>query len=268
MQRTQRTESTPPFRPRTGASKGSFALLFAAAALFCGAAGCARTARPPARGRPSGPSPGRGIGPQGRRREFGDLFSGIDQMIQNFSGKSPGYYARQTLSESPDARDAGIEGLVEKKFGKGPPYTERYKDLAENDTDYLVRATALRALNRSRDKTATPLFVKALGDPNAKVRLEACKALVNLPDPAASEPLLNLMNKPDEDKDVRIAAADALRHYKKLEVARGLVSMLGERDFGVAFQARKSLKRLTGRDLRYDETAWLEFITGPEKPFG
>ena len=39
-----------------------------------------------------------------------------------------------------------------------------------------------------------------------------------------------------ESKDVRIAAADALRQYRTLDVARVLVTYLNETDFGVAWQ--------------------------------
>ena len=80
--------------------------------------------------------------------------------------------------------------------------------------------------------------------------------------------LVKILNRVEEDKDVRMAAADALRHYKTLEVARTLVLLLSDRDFGIAWTAHHSLKALTGRDLRYDESAWLEYLTGPEKPFG
>ena len=100
------------------------------------------------------------------------------------------------------------------------------------------------------------------------MRLEAAKALANLPDPAAADPLVKLVSNADEDRDVRVAAAQALNHYKKLEVARALTSRLNERDFSVAWQARRSLRRLTGKDFRYNEAAWLEYIAGPEKPFG
>jgi hypothetical protein len=80
--------------------------------------------------------------------------------------------------------------------------------------------------------------------------------------------LVRVVSNPEEDKDVRIAAAGALRHYKSLEVARALIPRLGEGDFGIAWKARRSLRAITGKDLRYDEAAWLAYITGPDKPFG
>ncbi|MGK4277532.1 hypothetical protein, partial [Escherichia coli] len=53
----------------------------------------------------------------------------------------------------------------------------------------------------------------------------------------------------DENRDVRIAAADALRHYKTLEVSRALVTMLDQREFGVSWQCRQSLQVLTSKDF-------------------
>ena len=72
----------------------------------------------------------------------------------------------------------------------------------------------------------------------------------------------------DEDQDVRIAAADALRHYRTLDVARTLVNQLGDRQFGVAWQANRSLIAITGQDFEYDQVQWLQYLTGPDKPFG
>jgi HEAT repeat protein len=169
---------------------------------------------------------------------------------------------------SADARRRGINKLVERPFGRKDPYTKRYAEIAQDDRDFLVRATAIRALNRSRYKPATPVFISALRDSNPLVRLEAAKALANIPDPDATAQLVKTVNDAGEDVDVRIAAAEALKHYRDPEVARSLIAQLQTREFGVAWQARQSLRKLTGRDLRYDEAAWQALLTGPQKPFG
>ena len=167
----------------------------------------------------------------------------------------------------PDERRVGINKLADRGFGRREPYTDRYMQVAQYDSDYLVRATAIRALNRSREQRAAPVFVKALEDSSPLVRQEAAKALANVPDPNAVAPLSRLVANPQEPRDVRIAAADALKHYRALDAARALVDTLDSRDFGVAWQSRRSLVRLTGRDLKYDEGQWLQFLTGPERPF-
>ena len=167
-----------------------------------------------------------------------------------------------------DARRRGINDLVRWDFAQDGPYVKRYRQIATGDPDPLVRATAIRALNRARDAGARTIFIEALRDASAEVRLEAAKALGNLPDSGAAGPLIRLVANPEEDRDVRIAAAAALRHYKSLEVARALIPRLSEHDFAIAWQSRRSLRSITGRDMRYDEAAWLAYITGPDKPFG
>jgi hypothetical protein len=167
----------------------------------------------------------------------------------------------------PDERRVGINRLVDRNFGRREPYTDRYMQVAQYDSDYLVRATAIRALNRSREQRATPVFIKALEDASPLVRQEAAKALANVPDPAAAAPLARLVANPQESRDMRIAAADALKHYRTIDVGRALAGTLTSRDFGVAWQSRRSLIRLTGRDLKYDEAQWLQFLTGPDRPF-
>jgi len=169
---------------------------------------------------------------------------------------------------SADQRREGMIFLVDHEYGHHPPYTTRYQQIALSDTDPLVRAMAVRSLNISRDKTATGVFIKSLSDKSPLVRLEGAKALYRVPDPASVDKLLALATSNEETKDVRIAAAEALQHYKRLDVGRTLVGLLNQRDFGIAWQARRTLKRLTGKDLNYDESAWLNFITGPSKPLG
>ena len=79
--------------------------------------------------------------------------------------------------------------------------------------------------------------------------------------------LMKLLADDKQPRDVRIACADALREYKQSDVAQSLIRVLSDRDFGVAWQARRSLNLMTANDFRYDQTAWLKYLTGTEKPF-
>lgn len=197
------------------------------------------------------------------------LFALPHQMLAFAGGDNAARAVRLMQNErSADARRRGINDLLRWDFAQNGPYVKRYRQIARDDADPSVRATAIRALSRCRDPEARPTFIEALGDSSERVRLEAAKALVNLPDPAAAEPLVRIVSDANEDRDVRIAAAEALNHYRKIEVARALTSRLNERDFSVAWHARRSLRRLTGKDFRFDEAAWLEYIAGPDKPFG
>jgi HEAT repeat protein len=174
---------------------------------------------------------------------------------------------------SADARRAGMAYLVTHVDAcRVPPYSTHYQHLAKTDPDYIVRAMAIRALNICRDPSATPIFIAGLGDDNEPVRLESAKALANVPDPAAAEPLIRVAQGQRravvngnpmvvaEDRDVRIAAADALRRCPTLDVERTLVGFLDDPEFAVAWQSRQSLIALTGQDLGYDEVAWLRLL--------
>ena len=203
---------------------------------------------------------------------FGFVLTGCGAMHhvgEVMSGNTADVAVRKiTESPRPDDRREGMLYLTDHDYGLKEPYTKFYRDIAEKDPDPLVRATALRSLNRARDKQATPLFIKALSDPSPLVRLEGAKALYRVPDPAAADKLLAMAMSAEENKDVRIAAAEALQYYRRIDIGRQLVSLLNQRDFGIAWQARRTLKRLTGKDLNYDEAAWLQYITGPSKPLG
>ena len=190
-------------------------------------------------------------------------------VIDYFSGNTPiRAVARMEDRYFPDERRQGINRLADRDFGRRPPYTDRYAHIAQYDSDYLVRATAIRALNRARANEHTAVFVKALGDSSPLVRQEAAKALANMPDPDAVAGLVQLVNNTEEARDVRIAAADALKHYRRVDVARALAATLRGRDFGVSWQSRRSLIAMTGQDLRYDESKWLEYLSGSQSPFG
>ena len=211
---------------------------------------------------------------------FAYPFTQLAAAIDRYNGNTPIKAARAMDNpDYPDARIQGINDLVNQyEFAHHPPYTIRYAELAEKDPDYLVRATAIRALNISHDKTATPIFIAALEDTNEPIRLEACKALNNIPDERAIPALLRRLDghretivdghpqDAEEDADVRIAAAQALRRYPKLEVATALVSYLNERNFAVAWQSHRSLEQMTNADWDYDEAAWLRYLSGPKKP--
>jgi hypothetical protein len=214
-------------------------------------------------------------------RAIGDglaqLFAIPADAIKKARGDTPKRDVQQMEDKaSADNRRNGMNRLLEYPFSHQRPYTKVYESMAAIDDDYTVRAAALRACNRSRDRSATPLFIKGLseqGDGEKRqgammIRLESAKGLANLPDPNAVPALTAVVNNPDENRDVRIAATDALKDYRTLEVARVLSGLLNDPDFGVAWQAHRSLIYLTHKDFGYDQGAWLGYVVGPQKPFG
>jgi hypothetical protein len=182
--------------------------------------------------------------------------------------------AKDMLDPSyPDRRRNAVVYLSKRDFGRQDPYVKYYAEMARTDDDHTVRAMAIRAMNRARRKNVTSLYLQSLEDSQPLVRLEAAKALANLPDEAAIPALIKHLKghievlrkgkveADDETTDVRVACADALRSFRTSEVAQALVGVLRDRDFAVCWQARVSLKLLTGKDFRYDQAAWLDYLT-------
>jgi hypothetical protein len=201
------------------------------------------------------------------KRTGSRLLGGLSESVARLWGETPIKAVRMMENQdSADERRKGIYALMTREFAQQEPYTRRYRQIAQSDRDPTVRAAAIRASNASRDKAAVPVFIAALADKSDMVRLQAAKALSNIPDETAAEPLSRVLGNQAETRDVRIAAAEALRHYRKLDVGRVLAGTVGGRDFSIAWQSRCSLRILTGRDLGYDERAWLEYLAGPDKP--
>ena len=202
------------------------------------------------------------------RMVIGAIAEGISQIHDLATGHTFLSEAKKLYESNADHRRAGIIYLSDRSPGRNDPYLRQYNIMARTDPDPMVRSMAVRALNRARDKRAVPVFVAALEERNEAVRLEGAKALANNPDPSAITPLIRHLDNGEENVDVRVACADALRLYRTPEVAQALVRALRERNFGIAWQARQSLQLMTGKDFRYDTAAWLTHLSGTNKPFG
>jgi len=195
------------------------------------------------------------------------IWQGMEWTWNYSTDHRPSKYAKQLFDQNPDIRRDAIYALSDYRFGRQEPYTKYYAHMAGDDADPTVRAAALRALNRSRAAQFIDTYVAGLSDSSPWVRLEAAKALANIPSDKAVPGLTKLLADENQTRDIRVACADALRAYHQSDVAQALIRVVGDRDFGVAWQARRSLNLMTGKDYRYDATAWLEYLTRTEKPF-
>lgn len=199
----------------------------------------------------------------------GAIWEGITRIYNWMIGDTPFEAAKALLDPTfPDRRRQAVMYLSKHEWGRKEPYVSYYEQMAKADDERLVKAIAIRALNRSRDRKATAIYIQLLENPSDLVRLEAAKALANMPDPASVDALTRHLQNPEENVDVRVACADALRNYHTIEVGRVLVGVLKDRQFGISWQARRSLMLMTGKDYRYNQTAWLDHLTGNERPFG
>jgi len=216
--------------------------------------------------------------------DFGEfLFWRLPKQLFNYYlGETPGRYAQMMEDDkSADQRRTGVLRLVtDYDFARKDPYTKRYWQIAQGDPSQLVRVAAVRALNRSRQPSVTPIAIAYMEEPNPNLRLEAAKALANIPDPKSIPaltrhlaPAYDVRNEfgriesQPENRDVRVACADALRSFPTKDVAKSLIDSLNEKEFEVSWQARKSLTLMTGHDFRYDQAKWREYML-TDNPFG
>jgi hypothetical protein len=181
----------------------------------------------------------------------------------DYIGNDNGAYAARKMenAQSPDDRREGMLRLVDFSYARAGIYLKGYAIYTRESEDFTVRAAAIRALNRSRAKGYTALFMRALNDDQALVRLEAADALSNIPDPDAVPLLVIHLGPAETDADVRVACADALRNFHTAEAMHALINELDDLNFGISWQARQSLELLTGQDYRYDAKAWLNYLS-------
>ncbi|MED5369901.1 MAG: HEAT repeat domain-containing protein [Myxococcota bacterium] len=114
---------------------------------------------------------------------------------------------RRMGDPDPIERDAAFDAVLFDRGEALPDLVSAYKVFAK---DTLRRFYAVQLMGFSGDKRAIPPLMKALDDPEAAVRAEACRSLEDL---RAKDALPALRARLDDmDAEVRIAAREALAH--------------------------------------------------------
>ncbi|MFW6146226.1 MAG: HEAT repeat domain-containing protein [Planctomycetota bacterium] len=167
--------------------------------------------------------------------------------------------------EDPDLRRQGIAAMTEARGWDAEPYLKAYATLA-GDPDPLVRGAALGALGRAGASDYLDVVVGGLDDRHRRVRLDAAEALETLHGDAAVEPLRRCVTEA-EDADLRARCARALRHYRTRPVLDTLVAALNDEAFAVRYEARCSLRAMTGEDAAYSASAWRRLLADRDDPF-
>lgn len=174
-----------------------------------------------------------------------------------------------------DARARGTMLLANGYFGGEDPYHALYLQGA-GDEDPNVRAAALRGLSLHGQPEDAPVLAAALEDPNARVRLEAARALQRVHNPETIDALILASRRPiagsaertgEAEPTIRTEAAHALGQYAEPRVIQPLISALDDRFLAVNEAARRSLRTLTGQDFGFDRKGWLEWYGATDAPF-
>jgi HEAT repeat protein len=115
-----------------------------------------------------------------------------------------------------------------------------------NSPEPLKRAygAALLAEVPERKDTILPVLLDVLQDGNHLVRSEAAESLGKLGSPEAVDPLIAIIRKPQEDRDVRARAAQALGRLQARQAVEPLVQALDDIVWRVRYQAVVALGRI------------------------
>ncbi len=185
-------------------------------------------------------------------------------------------------AEDADTRRAALAKVAgSKKYDRGWA-VKGYVTVALLDSDPQARCVAVRGLARTGAPEATDTALKLLNHreqpagvvrpPEAVVRWDAALALARLsaeaqvPEERRDEVRATLIKtlRLDDDRHVRGAAAQGLRHYAAVETVRALVDGLSDADFAVVHECEESLVFLTGTTHGCDALAWSEWVAANE----
>lgn len=186
--------------------------------------------------------------------------------MKKLSGPSPQELVAMAFDPNDsDRRREGAYQLSQKSWGRQEKYCKGYALLAREDADPTVRSAAVQALGRAKNQKFLVDVASALDDSQASVRLNAAMVLDEFYGDPALAPLRQHALE-DSSVDVRMWCAKALRHFRRQEALTALQQCLKDSSFGVTYQARASLKELTGRDHGYSPDAW-DSVVQSNNPF-
>jgi HEAT repeat protein len=186
-------------------------------------------------------------------------------------------------SESPDERRKALLSLIHEPAARDPEAYRALDVIACTDRNDAVRRAAIAVLARYEDDRPTETLLKLLhaedyattvrpvGD---AIRWDAVTALGRLaergviPEPRQPEVVqtLTALLYESPDHNVQVSAAQALCHFYCRESITALVGALSARDFGVSYEARASLRYMTGLQEDMAPAAWQEWLDQANVP--
>ena len=143
---------------------------------------------------------------------------------------------------------------------------------AKDDKDLICRLAAVERLAEIPEPRASQALVDAfyapanVGEKNPVVRVAAVKSLGKRKEPQGLQLLGEALVR-DPSTEVRVAAARALSDYRDGSSTEVLVRALREeKDLAVRYEATASLQKITGRDLPANAAEWEQHLQSPQPP--
>lgn len=147
---------------------------------------------------------------------------------------------------------------VEKKT-VWPLLIRRLAEIAEGDSDALVRSVALETLATLTGVQGQPYYLRGLKDSSFIVRYQSLQILQKYGNNRSIQPLLQTL-KSDFNFHCRREAARALSNFKNPPIVPDLVSALAEEEnYGVRYEIYITLLKITRESLPFDADAWQEW---------
>ena len=199
-------------------------------------------------------------------------------------GDASDYVVQALEDPSPDQRRKAINRLAETRYVHEQSVLKALALVATSDPSQSVRTSAVMAMGRSADPIVAETSIdiiqgylrgEARPAPDEAVRTAAVNDLMRMAKADALEPKdqgraaslgIELLQS-DRARNVRVAAAQLLGYCPRKETLFALADSLEQRDFGVCYEAERSLMRLTGRTFNHDAPSWRQFIASTEDPF-
>lgn len=178
-------------------------------------------------------------------------------------------------AKNADRRRQALLSLVGTKSIEAPQAFRALDLIARTDSSSSVRQAAVAVLESYQDDRPVetllkllncadhPESVRPIDHPLARRTIETLAALADrglIADEqrAAVEDALVHVLRNSADHHARLSSVRALARFDSGRVIDALVDAVGSRDFGVAYEARQALVRLTGTDGGLDPEVWLD----------
>jgi hypothetical protein len=203
------------------------------------------------------------------------LSAGCDQMSSDIGDASnslfpptPAEAGRWAVDNSdPENQRRGVLLLGNSGFGGERAYIDLYRLYIEENSDPLVKQTAIQALARHGSAEDAVLIARQLDSPVEQIRLAAARGLQRLHNPAIADQLWKKLIREDEPAAVRVELAIALGQYATRDSFEALCSALDDRELAINLAAADSLRLITGADFGLEPGRWRAWRDATPDPF-
>ena len=170
---------------------------------------------------------------------------------------SPAEAGRWAVDDSdPENQRRGVLLIGNAGFGGEPVYVNLYRLYIEENSDPVVKATAIQALARHAQPEDAVLLAKQLDSKVEQIRVAAAKGLQRIHNPKIADQIWKKLINEEETAAVRVELAIALGQYPRRDVFEALCAALDDRELAVNLAAADSLRLMTGADFGLEQGLW------------